>query len=52
MDREWMYLFRTDKWYMQGVGKFLTDAKAHAGEWEPYLLPMQRLHESKEMGSN
>ena len=40
-----------DKRYMHGVSQFITDAKADR-EWEPCLLPMQRLQESKELSPN
>jgi hypothetical protein len=39
MDREWMYLSRMDKQYMLGVGKFLADAKAVAGDGNPIFWP-------------
>ena len=34
-----MYLSRTNNRFMQGVGKFLTIAKAHAGNGNPVFFP-------------
>jgi hypothetical protein len=44
-----MYLSRIDKPYMLGVSKFIFDAKDDARD---VFLPMQRLHESKEIGKS